>query len=88
MTADGPLTKPRTARHGGAATPPRRWPAARIALYGAIVGAFLALFLNFGVLLGGSLTGLAFWARLALGALLGAFASASLVLLRNRIARA
>lgn len=66
----------------------RPWSAVRTGLYGAIAGAFLALFLSFGALLGGSVTGLAFWGRLAAGAAVGLIVVAALVALRNRVARA
>jgi hypothetical protein len=65
----------------------RPWPVLRTGLYGAIAGAFLALFLTFAALLGGSVTGLAFWGRLGLGAVAGLLVSAGFVALRNRVAR-
>lgn len=63
------------------------WPVLRIALFGAILGAFLALFLSFAALLGGRVTGLAFWGRIALGALIGFLAVGALVALVNTLRR-
>ena len=66
----------------------RRWKTGRLAMFGAVAGAFLSLLLVFAAALGGYVTGLAFWGRILLGALAGALVVALVSGLRNRLARA
>ena len=82
-------SRTRSDRSGKGPRPPRPapWPTLRVALFGAILGAFLALALGFAAALGGRVTGIAFWGRIVLGALLGFLVVGALVALANRLRR-